>query len=171
MSSTLEEFQDILNAETSIDIDRLRELAKHGVPDRIRGTVWKYLLGSEKLDRCTELSDTKAKYEDYLQYEKENSEISKSVRGEVSRYTRARAKKASFFNANTLPRVLTNVISAYINHNGALMEADSNMSVEFGGGLVHLCGPLVYILNDESEIYWTFERLMNVLGKWNFAEG
>lgn len=36
MSTTLEEFRDVLNADAHVDIGRLRSCAKHGIPDDVR---------------------------------------------------------------------------------------------------------------------------------------
>jgi hypothetical protein len=33
----LEEFQEILQSEVYVDLERLRVLAKHGVPEKVRG--------------------------------------------------------------------------------------------------------------------------------------
>ena len=35
MSSTLEEFEEILNAETQVDVERLCAAAKYGIPDEV----------------------------------------------------------------------------------------------------------------------------------------
>jgi hypothetical protein len=37
MSTSINEFNDILNAEVHIDLDKLRESSRHGVPMEIRG--------------------------------------------------------------------------------------------------------------------------------------
>ncbi|CAG8543227.1 3776_t:CDS:2, partial [Scutellospora calospora] len=51
MSTLITEFEDILNAEVYVDLDKLRESARHGVPMKVRGEVWKYLLGVNPADR------------------------------------------------------------------------------------------------------------------------
>lgn len=53
MACQEEEFLEMLNEESSIDLIALGEVAKHGVPDAVRGEVWKYLLGVARPDKCT----------------------------------------------------------------------------------------------------------------------
>lgn len=45
------DFQDLLGNESAIDIDRLCEAARHGVPPKLRSEVWKYLLGVTRPDK------------------------------------------------------------------------------------------------------------------------
>lgn len=52
MASTAEEYSELMNAEVFVEIDRLKDIAKHGIPDSIRGEVWKYLLGVQHPDKC-----------------------------------------------------------------------------------------------------------------------
>ena len=49
MAATLEEYRDILIADTFVDLTRLKLCAQQGVPSEIRGEVWKYLLGVSKV--------------------------------------------------------------------------------------------------------------------------
>jgi hypothetical protein len=49
--SYLNDFQEILQSEVYVDLERLRILAKHGVPDQLRGVscllfLYKYSLDS-----------------------------------------------------------------------------------------------------------------------------
>jgi hypothetical protein len=40
MASSLEEFQEILDAESLVDISRLREAARHGIPEEVFLNIW-----------------------------------------------------------------------------------------------------------------------------------
>ena len=91
-----------------------------------------------------------------MHYEKENNEIMKRVRGEAARYQRSRS---ALFKTKDLSSVLENVISAYINR---------NRNVDYFPALIHLCGPFVHSLSKESEIYYSFEKLMNQIGNASF---
>ena len=53
-------------------------------------------------------------------------------------------------------------ICAYLNNHSG---------VEYSSSLVHLCGPLVFSLKLEEEIYYTFESLMNLLSMQIIALG
>jgi hypothetical protein len=47
-----DEFLDLITAENLVDLERLRDNARHGIPPHIRGQVYKFLLGIESADRC-----------------------------------------------------------------------------------------------------------------------
>ncbi|EKX51671.1 hypothetical protein GUITHDRAFT_45474, partial [Guillardia theta CCMP2712] len=53
-AATLDEYRDILIADTFVDLTRLKLRAQHGVPAEIRGEVWKYLLDVSKPDKSEE---------------------------------------------------------------------------------------------------------------------
>ncbi|CAG8721216.1 4070_t:CDS:2, partial [Acaulospora morrowiae] len=153
MTTSVKEFIEILNAEVYVDLDKLREAARHGVPLEVRGEAWKYLLGVNPADRSQELTSLKDKYEEYLTAEKENSDIIKRLRGEVSRYQR---RVRDVDGTNTA--IFENVIGAYMNN---------NRNVDYHPALVHLCGPFVYCIKSESDVYHCFIRLMATLDEHN----
>jgi len=35
MATTAEDFRELLNAETHIDMEKLRQFSKHGIPDEV----------------------------------------------------------------------------------------------------------------------------------------
>ncbi|KAJ1468853.1 hypothetical protein T484DRAFT_1853893 [Baffinella frigidus] len=65
MAATLEEYRDILIADTYVDLARLKMRAQHGIPSEIRAEVWKYLLDVSKPDKSEEVSTTKRLAENY----------------------------------------------------------------------------------------------------------
>ncbi|PKC07607.1 RabGAP/TBC [Rhizophagus irregularis] len=150
MSTSINEFNDILNAEVHIDLDKLRESSRHGVPMEIRGDVWKYLLGVNPADRSQELTSVKIKSEEYNAIEKEYIEINKRIRGEVGRYQKIK----NLDDTNGYKQIFENVIGAYLNH---------NRDVDYHPALVHLCAPFVYCMKNEYEVYYCFTRLMSTL--------
>lgn len=44
MAAPTDEFRELLVGEGDIDVERLRELARYGIPDEVRGETWKLLL-------------------------------------------------------------------------------------------------------------------------------
>jgi len=52
MASTVDEYQELMANEVYVEIDKLQDIAKHGIPDEVRGEVWKYLLGVQDPDKC-----------------------------------------------------------------------------------------------------------------------
>jgi hypothetical protein len=52
VAETLAEFEELLSTEVAMDMERLRELSANGVPDQLRGQVWKFLLDVSMADKC-----------------------------------------------------------------------------------------------------------------------
>ncbi|KAK9768011.1 hypothetical protein K7432_001695 [Basidiobolus ranarum] len=98
------------------------------------------------------MSSIKARAEEYQLMDKENTESSKRIHGEVSRYCR----KMGISTHNGKLTTFENVISAYLNRNKA---------VEYTPALVSLCGPFVETIDNESEVFFCFERLMTILSE------
>ncbi|KAL1914256.1 uncharacterized protein VTP21DRAFT_9070 [Calcarisporiella thermophila] len=154
--AALSEFKETLSSEVYVDIEKLRDSARHGIPAEVRRDVWKFLLGVEEADRSKELSHIKAKSEEYQQIDKENHEITKRVRGEVSRYQR----RLNLPMTKEMSTIFERVICAYINH---------NRHIDYSPALISLCGPFVLTLQKESEIYYCFEKLMHILNDYSAA--
>eukprot|EP00033_Pygsuia_biforma_P003328 GCRY01003647.1.p1 GENE.GCRY01003647.1~~GCRY01003647.1.p1 ORF type:complete len:343 (-),score=85.49 GCRY01003647.1:76-1104(-) len=64
------EFEEVLNAEVVIDLDKLTDLAKHGIPEEVRGETWKYLLGVSNPNKSAEVTVLKQMYQEYTQLAK-----------------------------------------------------------------------------------------------------
>ncbi|WWC94194.1 hypothetical protein V866_001034 [Kwoniella sp. B9012] len=56
MSTNLQDWVELLNAEQHVQVDKLREHARHGVAARVRGEVWLYLLEVLSEDKTTEIT-------------------------------------------------------------------------------------------------------------------
>lgn len=54
MQSVYDEIVDTLQAEVLVDVERLKSLCVHGIPDSLRGQVWNLMLTHET-DKCTKL--------------------------------------------------------------------------------------------------------------------
>ncbi|KAJ2757872.1 hypothetical protein H4S06_002967 [Coemansia sp. BCRC 34490] len=148
-----EDFDQVLESEVFVDVNRLRKYARHGIPDEIRGEVWKFLLGVEKPDRSNELTQRRARSESYREIDKENVETSKRVRGEVNRYL-LRTKKENMLDPHSSPAIFEAVICAYLN---------CNNNIEYSPVLVQVCAPFVITMKSEFDVYSCFERLLNIL--------
>jgi len=66
MASNEEEYRELLNAEVFIELDKLRDIAQHGVPDSLRGEVWCYLLGVHHPDKCASPSPLRERQDQAL---------------------------------------------------------------------------------------------------------
>ncbi|KAI9350387.1 rab-GTPase-TBC domain-containing protein [Pilaira anomala] len=152
--SVLNDFKEILQSEVYVDLERLRILARHGIPNELRGVVWKFLLGVEQADRSKELSNSKARSEEYEQMEKVNSEISRRIRGEVSRYQLRTPELAGKHYTERFE----NIITAYLN---------ANRDREYHSSLISLCAPFIYTMEKECDAYFCFERLMQAMDEYD----
>ncbi|CDH58468.1 ankyrin repeat-containing protein [Lichtheimia corymbifera JMRC:FSU:9682] len=148
--ANLNDYLEILQSEVYVDLDRLRLLARHGIPNELRAEVWKYLLGVQQADRSKELSNSKARKEDYEQLDKQDPEIAKRIRGEVARYQR----RVPLLDGRQHMDRFENVILAYLS---------ANRDAEYHPALVSLCAPFVYVLDQEWDAYYCFEKLMQAL--------
>ncbi|KAJ3191108.1 hypothetical protein HK101_008087, partial [Irineochytrium annulatum] len=86
MANTAADFIELITAETMVDLEKLRAAATHGIPEEVRGEVWKYLLGVETPNKSNELSKLQAKQNEYRQFDREPVDTQKRVRGEIARY-------------------------------------------------------------------------------------
>ncbi len=53
MAGTEDDFNELLGGEVYIDMERLVDTSRHGIPEKVRGEVWKHLLEVSKPDKCT----------------------------------------------------------------------------------------------------------------------
>ncbi|KAJ1921928.1 hypothetical protein H4219_000275 [Mycoemilia scoparia] len=152
-SISRDEFLETLDSEVFVDVNKLREYARHGIPEEIRGDVWKFLLGTEKPNRFDEITMRKSRAEFYDAIDKENPETSKRVRGEVNRYFKRLGKKCPF-DTRTTPATFESVICAYLN---------TNHAIEYSPRLVQMCTPFVLTMKKDFDVFSCFERLMSIM--------
>nr|KAJ3419419.1 hypothetical protein HK105_006988 [Polyrhizophydium stewartii] len=148
MATTEDDFQEILSAESYVDVQKLRSAAQHGVPDE----VWKYLLGVSTADKSNELSRNRNRYREYLEYDKENTAQLKRVRGETSRYCWRRKKEFEKLGGGNPEQRIENVVGAFLNVHQQSPLAQPEV-------LVPMCGPLSLTMSGESEVFFSLERL------------
>lgn len=89
-SATVEEYIELLNAEQHVDLQKLRDYARHGVQPEVRGEVWLYLLGVLSDDKGQEMTSVRSKYLEYDSLNKHNPVLEKRIRSECSRYYQKR---------------------------------------------------------------------------------
>lgn len=85
-AASTEEFIEVLNAEQHVEIQKLRDYARHGVQAAVRGEVWLYLLGVLSDDKSQEMTSVRSKYMEYDSLEKHNHLYEKRIRNEAVRY-------------------------------------------------------------------------------------
>lgn len=150
MAGTEEDFLDLLGGEVFVDMERLIDTSRHGIPEKVRGEVWKHLLEVSKPDKSEEERLKKQQAQDYRDLQKNNNpEITKKVRHQLKRY---RVKdRNGFFQTPEARSRMENVIVTY---------TSTNTDVEYQPGLLYLLGPMVVTLPLESDIFFCFSALM-----------
>ncbi|KAF9439248.1 hypothetical protein BGZ76_007449 [Entomortierella beljakovae] len=158
---TVEEYDEILSSEVWIEVPKLREYARHGIPYEIRGRVWVYLLGIRQADRSKEVSSDKQRRLEYEQLDKEPNESLKRVRGEISRYMR----KVKVESGRDIPRILEDFVSGYYDQ---FSETSVNEAVAKFMTLFHTCIPDLYSYFEEEEVdikEWAASSLRYLLSR------
>jgi len=162
MAATIEQFRELLDAEDSVDMLILTNIAKHGIPPKVRGEVWKYLLSVSKPDKSEEMKHERRQQQEYREIDKTHSaDLKNSIRHQINRIY----PKNSFFHQEAVQLEIKNVISADANYNTATRHID----IDFTRGILSLLGPIVSNLKNESEVFWCFEAFMKKL-EHHFAE-
>ena len=64
--SARQRFRELLDADTHVELDKLVEAARAGVPTSVRGEVWKYLLGVAEADKSQELTYARQLQREYM---------------------------------------------------------------------------------------------------------
>jgi hypothetical protein len=180
MSDVEREFNELLDAETYVDMDRLRDLARHGIPDSLRGHVWKYLLNvasPDKTQEVTKLKHLKMSYlnrnvvdaanksllmtiKSHLNQNKKTILYHLSLRGSINEDEEERRNKMI---------QIEHVLLAFMIHYTEIQfprlqqqGIQQNMQQIFDVGLIDLLCPFVYALNGvEHDIYYCFQAFMN----------
>jgi len=152
MAATIDQFRVILDSEVSVEISNLKNIAKHGIPSKVRGEVWKYLLEVAKPDKSEEMQHERKQTQEYREIDKTNSaDVKNSIKNQILRSY----PKNAFFHQEEVQTLIQNVLSAYSNYHSEIDHGHR--------GIISLLGPLVYTLKDEAQIFWCFEALMKKL--------
>ncbi|CAD6885190.1 unnamed protein product [Tilletia controversa] len=85
-----QEFADVMQAEQLVDLQKLKDLARRGVPSEFRGEVWMYLLGVLAADTSNEESLIRERLAEYDSLNKSNQKLEQTIRHECSRYYQRR---------------------------------------------------------------------------------
>ena len=157
VATTEGDIAEVLEAETLVDMQKLRELSTHGIPNNLRAEAWKYLLGVARPEKDEEMSLHRQNIEEYRELEEAwqvdaQSELTRKIKAELKRH---RPELPFFRDARTRQR-LERLLRAFLHGSAA---------VEFRPGLVHLLGPLVHVYakNEEVEAFFCFQELMGRL--------
>ncbi|KAJ3339716.1 hypothetical protein HDU93_007832 [Gonapodya sp. JEL0774] len=171
--SSKEEFEELLTgSEVRVDLAKLRESSRYGVPEECRSEVWLYLLGIKQPEKWyspptdqrpsdpLNLSNAYPGSPFTLGYSpsssstsSDNHDIIKRVRGEVARYVRARGKSFPNQIQAQLPETLEAIVVRYLAGNRARTVESS---------LVYVCGVFVYTMGDMREASAAFEKMMGM---------
>ncbi|KAJ1506362.1 hypothetical protein HMI55_001212, partial [Coelomomyces lativittatus] len=154
--SLMDEFAEALSSEVMVDLDKLRELSRQGIPMAFRGQVWRYLLGINHADRSQEMSSERAKCEAYQSYTATmDPSISKLVRSDVHRYHRTTPLfQAWETSLDYIRGIFERVLAHYL---------QSESTFVYSPAWVNLLAPFAYCIAEESDVYYCFEAFMHQL--------
>ena len=137
--------------ETHVDMEKMLSLAmEHGVPEKLRGEAWKYMLGVSRPERAEEMSLRKRMETEYKDLERawrsdSNAELARAVKAEVLPHRQALGQSCA-----RLESILC-----------CLLHAQGESEVR--AGTVHLLWPFVHIYSDDVDAYYCFAELMKRL--------
>eukprot|EP00761_Pharyngomonas_kirbyi_P004455 gb/GECH01004460.1/.p1 GENE.gb/GECH01004460.1/~~gb/GECH01004460.1/.p1 ORF type:complete len:293 (+),score=46.88 gb/GECH01004460.1/:1-879(+) len=147
----LNEFKELVDAETQVDLERLRYLARHGVPEEIRGEVWKYLIGVATPDKSEEETRRNRMISEYKELKKLvliSGDLLKQIKGQIKELYGDTAvyispdKRIKFENA----------LVCFFNDMNTFSET-SALSLEDIQTIIHLAAPLVPVLRAHDVYY------------------
>eukprot|EP00123_Amoebidium_parasiticum_P020520 comp5153_c0_seq1/m.1212 comp5153_c0_seq1/g.1212 ORF comp5153_c0_seq1/g.1212 comp5153_c0_seq1/m.1212 type:complete len:316 (-) comp5153_c0_seq1:807-1754(-) len=146
--ASVEEFHDLLNQEVFIDVDKLREIAQHGIPAEVRAEVWKYLLGLSVADLAQEAANAKERETQYMSMQPDYVEQIKRIQGEISRYR----PEIDLFRDPQVRKAFETVVVAYLT---------KNPQQQYSPVLVHLTGPFIYLYHTKpSDVFFALCALV-----------
>eukprot|EP01116_Phalansterium_solitarium_P011618 TRINITY_DN27359_c0_g1_i1.p1 TRINITY_DN27359_c0_g1~~TRINITY_DN27359_c0_g1_i1.p1 ORF type:complete len:282 (+),score=33.46 TRINITY_DN27359_c0_g1_i1:13-858(+) len=149
MAAPVDQFRELLDAEVSVDLGKLIDIAKHGIPGKVRGEVWEYLLEVSKPDKSEEMKQDRKHTQDYMEIDKSSTDVRKSVQHHLKRYN----PKMAFFHSPAIQQRFENIMCSHHNYDGG-------SDVSSIGGLVAMLGPFVYCMKKESQQFWCFQAFM-----------
>ncbi|KAM9976942.1 hypothetical protein ACTFIR_010791 [Dictyostelium discoideum] len=156
MACTEEEFTELLSGEVFIDMDKLIAISRHGIPDKVRPEVWKYLLGISKTDKSEEERVKKQQQQEYKEIDKNDSETTKKIRAHLKRYQNFNRDKSDTrikidWQSVEIRNKIENIIISYNNYNN---------DIEYSFGMLAILGPFISTLQTESDIFFCFAAMM-----------
>ncbi|KAN0041671.1 hypothetical protein ACTFIV_004215 [Dictyostelium citrinum] len=156
MACTEEEFTELLSGEVFIDMDKLIAISRHGIPDKVRPEVWKYLLGISKTDKSEEERVKKQQQQEYKEIDKNDSETTKKIRAHLKRYQNFNRDKSDprlkiDWQSVEIRNKVENIIISYNNYNN---------DIEYSFGMLAILGPFISTLQTESDIFFCFAAMM-----------
>mmetsp|Transcript_8998 Transcript_8998/g.27045 ORF Transcript_8998/g.27045 Transcript_8998/m.27045 type:complete len:344 (+) Transcript_8998:48-1079(+) len=157
----IDRFREWLDAETYVDMAKIKRDAPYGLPAEVRAEVWKYLLGvlrPEKSDEISLRQNMQREYTERVGQIHDSDEVTHRVRGEVKRLKRKEENRLRVGSGDDVPKqeidamIYVRIISVYL--------STSSSSVEYHADMIPLAAPFVHINNSESDAYYCFHSLM-----------
>jgi len=162
MATTEEGFKELLYGEVYLDMERIKDLASHGVPDGVRAQVWKYLLGISRPDPSEAMQLSRFQAQEFEQALNKPSsgaaEFSKVITRPLQRFKNS--NKYLFqnnMNNDEIVKTLENIVIAYLNN---------NPSAEFNPGMFSLIIPFLYVMKEPHHCFLCFEALMKLIDQY-----
>lgn len=160
----------VIDAETHVDLSKLRRAARGGVPDSARAHVWPYLLGvwaPEKFDELTARRRLQHEYTAVLGRALDvagpngvgiDSDIARRVRAELKR--RAARDTTQVVSPGRYWEVARVVAAQLLTADEAAAADECTPSYEYSPGVVSLASQFVGVCPTEVEAYYCYASLM-----------
>ncbi|KAL0481393.1 hypothetical protein AKO1_012687 [Acrasis kona] len=153
------EFRELLEAETFVDLDKLRDLSRHGIPEALRGEVWKYLLSVASPDKSEEVTKLKRLRKSY---DAVNKKVIVRIKREIY---------ATYFDQKTMKtRAFAGLPEKQLLFEQVLMAYFYYHDVPYDQGFIFVLAPFVRsivknlrVVDLEHDIYYSFQALMSKL--------
>ena len=94
VATTEGDIAEVLEAETLVDMQKLRELSTHGIPNNLRAEAWKYLLGVARPEKDEEMSLHRQNIEEYRELEEAwqvdaQSELTRKIKADIAKFSKS----------------------------------------------------------------------------------
>eukprot|EP00004_Rigifila_ramosa_P013172 TRINITY_DN2901_c0_g1_i2.p1 TRINITY_DN2901_c0_g1~~TRINITY_DN2901_c0_g1_i2.p1 ORF type:complete len:294 (-),score=77.64 TRINITY_DN2901_c0_g1_i2:34-855(-) len=138
-----------------VDMPRLRDFARHGVPEEVRGDVWRLLLGVSQPDRSEEAGAARRMDQHYQTLDKNHAEALRSMRADAAQYerrSRMSGRPVALLGREERERV-ERAVCAHFSDTRSL----------YVPGTLSLVLPLAECLKKEFELFHALQRLMAIV--------
>ena len=156
-------FEELISGDQDVDLERLREASRFGIPESIRGEVWKLLLGVVKADKIDDLKHSKRIREEFSWLKCEwkqkgllDVSMKRKIQNDVTRLF------GSMWDAEQDEIFEDEILRAEMLLSVFMMD---NKGIEYSSHFAQVLHPLLFVLrsDDDAEVYQCLCALIEVL--------
>ena len=162
MPASAAAWTEVLESECLVDMDRLRDLCRRGIPPLFRADAWSYLLGVNPPEKAHELTHRTRMERHYLQLDttgRATQSLGDDDTSLIQRTVRTFQGNGEPSSQVRTTQILERIISAHM----------QNSSVDFDTGIVALASPFAVLYNhSEVDAFHCFHEFMLAL-EWGLT--